>query len=160
MTINVVFEDFEEMQAFASKLLGGDKAQPVSKAAETQPAPVGQQAKPAPAIQPVPAAVPVPSAQPVPVVPPAPAVQPVPVAVPVPAVQPAPVAAPQQPVPTAAPTYSLDDLARAAMTLMDAGRQAELQQLLARFGVEALPMLPQAHYGAFATELRGLGAQI
>ena len=66
----------------------------------------------------------------------------------------------QQAVPTSAPTYTLDDLARAAMSLMDSGRQIDLQQLLARFGVEALPLLPQQQYGAFATALREMGAQI
>lgn len=78
-------------------------------------------------------------------------------------VQPAPVQpAPVQPtpVPTTATTYTLDDLARAAMTLMDSGKQVDLQQLLAKFGVEALPLLPQQHYGAFATALREMGAQI
>ena len=63
-------------------------------------------------------------------------------------------------VPTSQQTYSLDDLARAGMTLMDSGRQADLQGLLKQFGVEALPALPQEQYGAFATALRGLGAQI
>ena len=66
----------------------------------------------------------------------------------------------QAPVQTSTISYTLDDLARAAMTLMDSGKQAELQQLLAQFGVEALPVLPPQHYGAFATALRGLGAQI
>ena len=74
-----------------------------------------------------------------------------------PPVQQAPV---QQAVPTTTPTYTLDDLARAGMTLMDVGRQADLQQLLTRFGVQALPALPPAQYGAFATALRDLGAQI
>ena len=66
----------------------------------------------------------------------------------------------QTPLQTSTISYTLDDLARAAMTLMDSGKQAELQQLLAQFGVEALPVLPPQHYGAFATALRGLGAQI
>lgn len=65
-----------------------------------------------------------------------------------------------QQVPTATQRYTLDDLARAAMTLMDSGRQAELQGLLKNFGVDALPVLPQEQYGAFATALRGMGAQI
>lgn len=64
------------------------------------------------------------------------------------------------PVPTSPTTYALDDLARAAGTLMDTGRQAELVGLLQQFGVASLPELPQAQYGAFATALRGLGAQI
>lgn len=68
--------------------------------------------------------------------------------------------APASPVPTTAVSYTIDDLARAAMTLMDSGRQGELQNLLAGFGVEALPQLPQAQYGAFATQLREMGAKI
>ena len=70
-------------------------------------------------------------------------------------------AAPARAVPTSEHSYTLDDLSRAAITLLDAGhQQAELQQLLAQFGVAALPMLPESHYGAFATALRGLGAKI
>ncbi len=57
-------------------------------------------------------------------------------------------------------SYSMDDLTRAAMTLMDAGKQANLQALLANFGVESLPLLSPEYYGAFATGMRGLGAQI
>lgn len=75
-------------------------------------------------------------------------------------VQTAQAGAPQQTVQTTQAAYTLDDLARAAMALMDAGRQPELQQLLGKFGVESLPQLPKEHYGAFATELRGMGAQI
>lgn len=74
-----------------------------------------------------------------------------------PPVQPAPAA---QQIPTTAPSYTLDELAKAAMTLMDTGRQAELQGLLGAFGVEALPALPKEQYGAFATALRERGAQI
>lgn len=69
-------------------------------------------------------------------------------------------AAPAQPVTTSAATYTLNDIANAAMTLMDSGRQPELVQLLAGFGVEALPALPQERYAEFATALRGLGARI
>lgn len=70
--------------------------------------------------------------------------------------------APGQPVavPTASKTYTLDELASAAMLLMDRGMQVQLQELLAGYGVEALPMLPPEQYGNFATALRGMGAQI
>ena len=86
----------------------------------------------------------------------------------IPPVQPAPPAQqyhtqaqpPVQQAPTQKTTYTLDDLARAAATLMDSGRQGELIQLLGQFGAEALTMLPPEQYGAFATALRGLGAQI
>lgn len=68
--------------------------------------------------------------------------------------------APAQPVSTSAATYTLNDIANAAMTLMDSGRQPELVQLLAGFGVESLPALPQERYAEFAMALRGLGARI
>lgn len=63
-------------------------------------------------------------------------------------------------VPTVEHTYTLDDLANAAMTLMDKGMQTQLQNLLAGYGVEALPALPKNQYGNFATALRGMGANI
>ena len=63
-------------------------------------------------------------------------------------------------VPTSQPVYTMDDLSKAAMILMDSGRIADLQQLLASFGVSSLPDLPKDQYGAFATALRGMGAQI
>ena len=43
---------------------------------------------------------------------------------------------------------------------MDQGRQKDLQNLLAQFGVTALPQLMKEQYGAFATALRGMGAPI
>lgn len=64
------------------------------------------------------------------------------------------------PVQTTTPSYTMDDLAGAAVPLMESGRQADLLNLLAQFGVESLPSLPKEQYGAFATALRGLGAQI
>lgn len=70
----------------------------------------------------------------------------------------------QQPVPapvqTSAPTYTLDDLCLAAGPLMDAGRQQELMDLVARFGIVSLPELPPERFGEFATALRAMGAQI
>lgn len=63
-------------------------------------------------------------------------------------------------VQTTTSSYTMDDLTKAAVMLMDSGRQADLLNLLSQFGVEALPALPQEMYGAFATALRGLGAQI
>lgn len=64
------------------------------------------------------------------------------------------------PVPSTAPTYKRDDLARAAASVVDAGKQPELMQVLASFGAASLPEIPADQYGAFATALRGLGAQI
>lgn len=64
------------------------------------------------------------------------------------------------PAPTAAATYAIDDLARAAVQLIDAGRQAELMPLLQKYGVNALPDLAPEHTASFAADLRALGAAI
>ena len=63
-------------------------------------------------------------------------------------------------VPTSTHTYTPDDLAKAAMLLMDSGKQQELIALLGQFGAAAIPELRPEQYGAFATALRGMGAQI
>lgn len=68
--------------------------------------------------------------------------------------------APAAPIATTERTYSLDELATAAMGLMQQSMQPQLQELLQQFGVIALPELPKGQYGAFATALRGMGAQI
>ena len=132
--ITVEFKDFEDMMGFARNLVltveTKDKP-PVQQAAPAMTQPVQQMAPVTPQ--------PVQTQQMAPVTPP-------------------PVQ--QAPVQTAAPSYTADDLARAAMTLMDSGRQGDLINLLAQFGTEALTQLPQEQYGAFATALRGLGAPI
>jgi len=81
-----------------------------------------------------------------------------PAAVPVAEEPPAP--APVPTVPTTSQAYTQDQLALAASGLMDAGKLAELQQLLASFSVASLVQLPKEQYGAFATKLRELGAKI
>ena len=63
-------------------------------------------------------------------------------------------------VPTGAPTYTLDMIARAGAALIDAGKMDALCGLLAKYGVEALTALDPAQYGNFANDLRALGAQI
>lgn len=70
----------------------------------------------------------------------------------------APTPTPQAPV--SAVSYSADDLQKAAIGLMDMGKQPELIALLRSFGVEALPALPTDKYDAFALKLRELGARI
>lgn len=141
--IELKFESFEELVDFSKKILGvaEEQAHPVYK--ESKVTYGTQSATPA---QQMPAA--------------APPVQPV--AAPTVPVQAPPVqAAPVAPVvPTVEHTYTLDDLANAAMTLMDKGMQTQLQNLLAGYGVEALPALPKNQYGNFATALRGMGANI
>lgn len=156
MTITAAFEDFEDMMDFAKKLAGRNQetlpvVQTASPAAQKAERPTAEGivglTQPAPAVQ---TPLTPPTQQPAPTAP----VQTAPV-------QTAPVQpAPAAPVPTTTPGYALDDLARAAMALMDSGKQADLIGLLKSFGVEALPALPPEQYGAFATALRGMGAQI
>lgn len=122
----------------ASKTGKADKPAPVPPAdymppADTAPAP----ATPAPAVTPAPAPAPAPVQAPVT---PAPAPAPVPVA--------------------PAPTYSRDQIMTAGAALIDAGKINELMGLLNSFGVQAVTQLKQDQLGAFATELRKLGAQI
>ncbi|MEH6869340.1 hypothetical protein [Bacillus safensis] len=74
--------------------------------------------------------------------------------------QPGPQAPNTSTVPTATVSYTQDQLAVAASSLLDSGKSNELVSLLASFGVQALTQLPQEHYGSFATKLRELGAQI
>lgn len=80
-----------------------------------------------------------------------------------PAPQPTPIAQPAQeaaPVPTAEHTYTAEELQVAAVALVDKGMMVQLQGLLQQFEVNSLPELPAEKYGAFATALRGMGAQI
>ena len=80
---------------------------------------------------------------------------PAPVVPTAPAHQPAPTA-----VPTSAPTYTLEMLARAGTALIDMGKMDALCELLAKYQVEALTALDPAQYGALANDLRALGAQL
>lgn len=117
---------------------------------------------PAPAPAPAPAA----PVSPAPVTPtqtPAPTATP-PVAAPAPtagqtSAAPGNTPAPTVPV-TGAPTYTPDQISRAGASLVDAGKMQQLLELLGRYGVQAVTQLQPEQYGAFATELRALGAQI
>ena len=65
------------------------------------------------------------------------------------------------PVPLAqAPAYTSDQIMTAGAALIDAGKINDLLQLLSSFGVQAVTQLKPEQYGAFATELRKLGAHI
>lgn len=77
-----------------------------------------------------------------------------------PAQPPTPPVAPAAPVPTTAPQYDYPTLFNAAAALMGQGKGAQLQQLLTKYGIQRLPDLPADQYGAYATDLRGLGAKI
>ena len=94
-------------------------------------------------------------------------------AAPQPAAVPAPTAVPvntavpvqQEPLPTGIPTqvraYSVNDLAIACRPLMEAGKQPELQALLAEFGAPAgLASVPENRRAEFAGRLRQMGGQI
>lgn len=73
----------------------------------------------------------------------------------------APGSTPGPTVPVAsAPAYTLDQISRAGASLVDAGKMEQLLALLGRYGVQAVTQLQPEQYGAFATELRALGAQI
>lgn len=138
MTITVTFESIEEMRAAARELLGTEPEAPAKEVKvqlpDTSPVEVARQIKAtAPQVTPV--------------------QQITPVAAPVQQIAP-------QAVPTAEPAYKLDDLSRAGVQLVNTGKQPQLLELLAQFGVESLPALPVEQYGAFATALRAQGASI
>ena len=155
--ITVEYKDFAEMRAVAREILGLDGGSANVKTIPAAPAPTTaapvRPAAPAPAVAAsVRPAAPAPAvAAPVRPAAPAPAT-----AASVPPAAPTPATA----VPTTELSYTLDDLARAGMTLVDTGRQGEVVQQLARFGVSTLAELPKSQYGAFATVLREMGAQI
>lgn len=111
--------------------------------APVAPAPVQTAPTPAPVAAPAPAPTPA-----------APPVTPMPTAA-----APAP-AVPVTAVPVTAPTYTLDQIAKAGANLVDAGKMEQLLALLTKYGVQAVTQLTPDQYGAFATELRALGAQI
>ena len=137
-------------------LLIPDEPLPVSAYPAT-PAPAVAPVSPAP-VNPTPGPAPTMAA---PVVAPSPSPTPVtnaPTAGPTSA---APGNTPAPAVPVAgAPTYTLDQISRAGASLVDAGKMQQLLELLGRYGVQAVTQLQPEQYGAFATELRALGAQI
>ena len=138
---------------------GTFSASAISDPVPAAPAPV----TPAPAapVNPTPA----PVAAPAPA--PASSAQTSPIAAPIPAPAPvqmnaamtAPTPAPAVPV-TAAPTYTLDQIANAGAALVNAGKMEQLLALLGKYGIQAITQLKPEQFGQFVTELRGLGAQI
>ena len=155
--IHVDFKDFQDMLSFARQLLGQVEGETTMR---TQSQPVMQQVPVVPTQPAAPVAPALPTAPMTSVQPTAPVIPTQP-AVPTTPVQPVASVAPVQPVvPTTSVTYTPDDLARAAFALMDSGRQQELIGLLQQFGVNAIPELKPEQFGAFATALRGMGAQI
>lgn len=117
---------------------GAAEAMPAQTAAPAAPAPAAVTPAPASASASSAPAAPAPAAQP-----PAPA----PPAAAVPLAQ-----TPQQ--------YTLAELQKAVMPLLDAGRMAELQQVLAKYGAQDLTKVPADQYGALAADFRALGARL
>lgn len=137
--------------------IGAAKANPAAMVAPAAPH------NPAAMVAPAPVANPTPAPAAVPVAPSAPAPsnpQPAPMPGPAPVTN-APVSYPAPGVPLAQPPqYSVDQIMAAGATLMDAGKVNELMALLHSFGVQAVMDLKPEQLGAFATEMRKLGAQI
>ena len=148
----------EAMNALALALKGCKIEEPKAKKAPAAPVPPADYmppvqtptapATPAPAPEPTPAPAVVPQAP----------VAAAPIQTPAPAPQ-APTPPPAVPV-AQAPTYSRDQIMTAGAALIDAGKINELMGLLNAFGVQAVTQLKADQLGAFATELRKLGAQI
>lgn len=157
MNISVTFQDFKEMEEFCRGIVGAGEKKvepatpvPTDVAALTISVPVQSESALSQA-----------TAAPAQSVPTQSIVSQQPAVAPTQASLPSQGRAPvQTTVPTTTQSYSADDLARAAMTLMDAGRMNDLQALLAQFGINSLPELPESQRGAFATALRGMGAKI
>ena len=77
---------------------------------------------------------------------------------PAPTPEPTPAQTPE-PTPAQAPEqtqYTLDDLARKAQVIMDAGKLKPLEELLKKYGVAMLPTLPPEQYAAFYADMEGL----
>ena len=147
MRIHADFVSFNEMVSFAKQLVElteKKKAEGAAQPAAGSQSQAAQKPKAADQPQPVHTTAPVQQTPPAQLVPTM-ALQPVPPT-----------------VPTGAKEYTMDELAVAAIPLMDAGAggQQMLIDLLHQFGTDALPNLPKSQYGAFATALRGLGAKI
>lgn len=158
MTINV----FPEQAIEIAKILGAENAPTPAPAAPVIPVQQVPTAPPVTVAQ-APVAVPVQAAAPVqtptPVIPVQPASAPV--------APPAPV---QAPLPVASREYTMDELALASRPICEAGRQAELLNLLHSFAyadaagntqpVQSIQQLPKESYPAFANGIRALGGKI
>lgn len=56
--------------------------------------------------------------------------------------------------------YTLPEIQAALAPLLDAGKTAELQQLMTQFGVQYLGQVPEDRYPELVNAIRGLGARI
>lgn len=75
---------------------------------------------------------------------------------------PAPMPPMSGPVPTTAPApaYTQDQIAVAMTGLVDQGKQPQVMQVLSQFGAASLMQVSKEQYGALATQLRMLGANL
>ena len=67
------------------------------------------------------------------------------------------------PLPTKTAEYTADDLQRIAATWVEkdaVNNRKAMRELLGKFGVKAITVLPQESYGAFVQELKNLGVDI
>ena len=62
----------------------------------------------------------------------------------------------------ATPAYTVEQIGKAGADLVsqDAAKMPELLALLQKYGAQAITQLKPEQLGAFATELRGLGAKL
>ena len=148
----------QEVHAAATRVLAAEEKK--SGPAPAAPAPVAAAVPMNPAPAPVEAA---PASTPAPVDP-----TPTPAPTPVTA---APVAGPQVTTPgnaptaapvAAAPTYTVEQIGKAGADLMsqNPAKMPELLALLQKYGARSIIEVKQEQLGAFATELRGLGAKL
>lgn len=144
MEITMTLTVTPEQAAAIADLLAGNKPtnQPTQALQSTPP--------PATPSQPTPVAAPQPMTAPIP------AATAVNAAAPVQRQEPLPTG-----IPTQVPTYTVQDLCLACRPLMEAGKQAELQALLAEFGASAgIAAIPENRRSDFAARIRSLGGQI
>ena len=164
MKIDLSFESIADLQKFIKdfdRMFGSSGWQDVKQVES----PFRQQTLPVKPVAPVVPVTPVAPVTPAPVAPVTPApVTPAPVQVA--PVTPAPVqVAPVTPVAPApvqvtAPSYTKEELLRAAASLRTLGKVNELIALNSQFGLKCLTDIMPEQFGAYATALRGLGVSI
>ena len=154
MKIDLSFESIADLQKFIKdfdRMFGSSGWQDVKQVES----PFRQQTLPVKPVAPVVPVTPVAPVTPAPVAPVTPApVTPAPVQVaPVTPVAPAPVQ-------VTAPSYTKEELLRAAASLRTLGKVNELIALNSQFGLKCLTDIMPEQFGAYATALRGLGVSI
>ena len=127
MMIKLTFNTWEETLEFAKKIVA-EAPKTVAKAPKT----VAEAAAPVPTQAPEPAPAPAPAPEPAPA----------------PAPTPAPTPEPKK--------ITKQDVQTKAIQLMDAGRQDQLQALLAKYNVPALPSLVDEQLAGFYADMEAL----